>query len=103
MDHARNVVMICKEVFTNICKHAQCTKVNMEAVLVGRNTVQLFIKDNGKSFNTDTSYNGNGLVNIRQRVHYLGADMQLHSATGSGTSLAFRFFVSAVRPQKTNQ
>lgn len=99
MDHARNIIMICKEVFTNICKHAQCTKVTTEAVLIEKDRLQLTISDNGKSFNTEINYNGNGLVNIKQRIKYMGAGMQLDSEAGKGTSMKIIFKVPMVQPK----
>jgi ligand-binding sensor domain-containing protein/signal transduction histidine kinase len=94
MDHSRNLIMICKEVFTNTSKHAQCTRVTTEAAWVAKNKLQLTIRDNGKGFNTAASYNGNGLVNIKQRAGNLQAGMQLRSEAGTGTSLTIIFKVS---------
>lgn len=100
MDYSRNIIMICKEVFTNICKHAQCSKVTADAKLIDRNTVQLAIADNGKGFDTVGYYNGNGLTNIKQRVHYLSGDMQLHSEAGKGTRLTIIFTIPPERYKK---
>jgi hypothetical protein len=94
MDHSRNIIMICKEVFTNTSKHAHCTRVTTEAAWVEKNKMQLTIRDNGKGFNTSASYNGNGLVNIKQRAGNLQAGMQLRSEAGIGTSLTIIFNVS---------
>jgi ligand-binding sensor domain-containing protein/signal transduction histidine kinase len=94
MDHARNIIMICKEVFTNTCKHAHCTRVTTEAGWVEKNKLQLTISDNGKGFNTAANYNGNGLINIKHRAGNLRAAMQLRSAAGKGTSLSIIFKVS---------
>lgn len=94
MDHARNMIMICKEVFTNTAKHAQCTQVTTEVEWVEKNKLQLIIKDNGKGFNTAARFTGNGLGNIKQRAGNLQADMQLQSEAGKGTCLAIIFKVS---------
>ncbi|HMH23848.1 MAG TPA: two-component regulator propeller domain-containing protein [Puia sp.] len=91
MDYARNIIMICKEVFTNILKHSQCTRVGTEAGLIGLNTVKLTITDNGRGMNKRVSSSGNGLINIRQRAGYLGADLELQSENGKGTSVVLLF------------
>src|SRR5882724_4570371 len=91
MDYARNIIMICKEAFTNILKHSQCSKVRTEATLIGMSTVRMTITDNGKGLNQRISTNGNGLINIRQRAGYLGADLELQSENGKGTSLVLLF------------
>jgi signal transduction histidine kinase len=100
MDYSRNIIMICKEAFTNICKYAQCSKVITEAELIEPNMVRLTIADNGKSFNTADSYNGNGLSNIKQRVRYLDGDLQIQSEPGKGTRLTIIFTIPPVRYKK---
>ncbi|HEY8895303.1 MAG TPA: triple tyrosine motif-containing protein, partial [Niastella sp.] len=100
MDYSRNIIMICKEAFTNICKHAQCSKVTADAELIDPDTVRLTIADNGKSFDTTGSYNGNGLANIKQRVRYLDGDMQLQSEPGKGTRLTIIFTIPPLRYKK---
>lgn len=94
MDHARNIIMIYKEAFTNIGKHAHCTRVTAQAAFVEKNKLQLTIADNGRGFNTAAGNGGNGLVNIKQRAGNLQANYCLRSEPGKGTSLMLSFKVS---------
>jgi signal transduction histidine kinase/ligand-binding sensor domain-containing protein len=87
MDYARNIMMICKEALTNILKHSQCTKAMVEAGLFEGNNIMLIIADNGKGFNVNNTEYGNGLHNIRQRVEYLKAHMEIESNESNGTRI----------------
>lgn len=98
IDYARNIIMIYKEVLTNILKHSCCIKVRTDAVLIEGNRVRLTITDNGKGFNKNESFNGNGLLNIRQRASYIGANLVIHSDSGKGTSVVLTFTVPSALP-----
>lgn len=98
MDYARNIIMIYKEVLTNILKHSHCIKVKTEAVLVEVNMVRLTITDDGKGFNLNSSTDGNGLLNIRQRANYIGANLAIYSDDGIGTGVVLTFTTHPVLP-----
>jgi signal transduction histidine kinase len=91
MDFARNIMMICKEAFTNVLKHAQCSKVITSVELVDASRVVLTIKDDGKGFDPALTGSGNGLINIQQRADSLGATVQFESAIGCGTTMLLGF------------
>jgi len=93
MDHARNVIMISKEIFTNIFKHAQSSKVIASAAIMDINTIRLDIADDGKGFETKGSTGGNGLVNMQQRANTLHADLEIRSVPGKGTSVSLTFTI----------
>lgn len=100
MDYARNVIMICKEAFTNILKHSQATAVSARANLLPNHRLQLLISDNGKGFSTTQTSQGNGLNNIRQRASNLGANLQIVSAPGRGTQIVLEFAIPITENEK---
>jgi signal transduction histidine kinase len=83
---------IMQEAITNIGKHAQATAVTISlqcdrAELVGQ------VADNGIGFDTDggSVRDGVGLIGMRERAVLLGGTLEISSACGRGTTVAFRF------------
>ena len=77
---------IVQEAFQNSLKHG---KANQIKIAIGQSEaqVQVVIEDNGKGFNvTDTSRQGVGMINIKNRAQMLGGSAQWQSS-GSGTSV----------------
>ena len=87
MDHARNVMMICKEALTNILKHSQASEATIDTGIIAGNRVRIIIADNGKGFNDKEIEYGNGLHNIRQRVEYLNGIIDIESNSSTGTQI----------------
>ena len=85
MEVRKNLWLVFKEILTNIIKHS-----NADYVLVrftfDRNTLTIFIKDNGTGFDMDTIEKGNGIKNIRNRVSTIGGKLKLVSKSGEGTA-----------------
>lgn len=103
LDFARNIIMIYKEVLTNILKHSHCTKVKTKVELTDGSTIRLTITDNGKGFNLNSNTKGNGLLNMRQRAGYIGATLAIQSNCGEGTSVVLFFNVPSVPPAEENR
>lgn len=85
----RQVLDICKEVFSNIEKHAQATQVTIQTIW--RETFfKLIITDNGQGFETrhvdETKHFGLGI--IRERVQILKGDLRITSSLQGGTEVA---------------
>ncbi len=74
---------IVQECLTNITKHANADKVNIELC---NNTHSLLLKvtDNGKGFNMQSTGRGLGLIGMRERVESLNGKLQLESEPGKG-------------------
>jgi signal transduction histidine kinase/ligand-binding sensor domain-containing protein len=87
-DRRRHLLLIFKEAVTNIAKHAQATSVAIAIVLEGA-SLELTIRDDGRGFDTGGSYDGHGLVSLRQRARELGARFDLRSGAG-GTTVSVR-------------
>jgi signal transduction histidine kinase/ligand-binding sensor domain-containing protein len=87
IDYSRNMIMIFKEAVNNIVKHAGATSILM-TVKKEQDRISLLLKDNGKGFDKETIYKGNGLGNISNRASRIGAELTLDSIPGSGTTIA---------------
>jgi signal transduction histidine kinase len=75
-----------QEGLANVFKHAQATEVNVE--LAFRNQgIRLWIRDNGKGFDTAAPHSGYGLDNMAERARELGGALSIESTPGEGTSL----------------
>jgi signal transduction histidine kinase len=85
-----NLLRIAQEALTNVIKHSEATKVNIE-LDYGPLNVALEIKDNGRGFEQDKSAGPGqghfGLLGISERVKRLGGDLAVNSANGQGTSI----------------
>ena len=81
----RNIYLILKESLHNIVKHADAKKVAID-FQTGEN-ILLIIADDGRGFKETTHQNGNGLLNIAQRVKILKGKLSI--TNGSGTTIHF--------------
>ncbi|MDD3876803.1 MAG: HAMP domain-containing protein [Bacteroidales bacterium] len=78
---------ISQEAINNITKHAASTEAAI-AMSFKESFVYFNITDNGKGFdNNSIDNNGNGLLNIKQRVELLNGECKLFSVIGKGTSI----------------
>ena len=88
---------ILQEALNNIARHADASRVN---VLLTRNAneVDLIIEDNGKGFDIlngsateKESGRGMGLLSMKERATLIGAQFELESEQGTGTTVYIRF------------
>lgn len=86
---------ILQEALNNIARHADATLVNV-LLTRGRKEVSLIVEDNGKGFDISTvssnngSRKGMGLLSMQERATLIGADFELESKPGSGTTVFIR-------------
>jgi signal transduction histidine kinase/ligand-binding sensor domain-containing protein len=89
-DVRKNLLLIFKEAMNNIVKHSAATAIAVTAEVTSEG-FRLTIADNGKGFAVeehDVASRGHGLRNMRKRAEEIGADLTIHSAPGSGSSVA---------------
>jgi signal transduction histidine kinase len=79
----KTLYRIMQESLTNICKHAQATRVTIK-LSEGLNWVYLFIEDNGKGFRLDSTPTGFGLLGMQERVKDLKGKFQIDSQPAEG-------------------
>jgi signal transduction histidine kinase len=85
---------IAQEALTNIANHSRASKVD---IILERQTdsVVLIVEDNGVGFDQDTSSaprddGGFGLLGMYERAALVGAQLQIESTPGTGTTILLR-------------
>ncbi len=91
------IYRIVQEVFSNIIKHANASKIDISLFDHGKYT-ELIVSDDGQGFdaNNVSELRGNGLRNISERVNLLNGNCKISSEKGKGT-------VIKILIPKTNQ
>jgi two-component sensor histidine kinase len=86
MENRQHIYLIMKEAINNIMKYAACTVAQIK---VGFHSGQLiiFIKDNGKGFDTQKISLGNGLTSMKKRAEQMNAFLEIHSKLQEGTTI----------------
>lgn len=82
----RNLFLIFKEITQNIIKHANAktvyTKIEIQA-----DFLIIRINDDGKGFDTEKTYFGNGLQNLKKRVDEMHGKLEILSQIDRGTDI----------------
>lgn len=86
MQQRNNIYLICKEAINNAIKYSGCRQLYFES---GKTDHQFHIsvKDNGKGFNSEQVFEGNGLKNMKARAKEIKASLHIDSVSGKGTSV----------------
>ncbi len=87
---------ICQEALTNILRHSNATKAEINLRMSGRN-VDLMIKDNGvgirkKDISKSDSF---GILGIKERINLLGGKVSIVGRVNKGTVLKLRIPLGA--------
>jgi signal transduction histidine kinase len=89
-DLALCLYRIVQEALHNVVKHSGADKASVQLTR-DRDSLVLHIADSGAGFAPEEhDRTGLGLVSMRERVHYLGGKLVIHSAPGSGTRIGVR-------------
>ncbi len=85
--HALQVLRMVQEMFTNVLKHAGAQQVHVSLCKL-EDHVAVEVADDGVGFDPDrpAARAGRGLANMRERARALGAQLDIRSAPGRGTS-----------------
>ncbi|MBL4715654.1 MAG: sensor histidine kinase [Bacteroidia bacterium] len=77
---------VIQEIFNNILKHADATKVNV-LMVKKKSEIKIDVIDNGNGFDMskNKTKNGIGLSNIESRVGYLNGTVEFESRKNEGT------------------
>jgi PAS domain S-box-containing protein len=103
----REVFLIFKESINNMVKHSGCRRADIE---FGVSEDQLFLRltDDGRGFDdTHDNDDGHGLMSMRDRALGLGAELEIITHAGSGTTIMLqvplgRGLPPAVQPHRSN-
>ncbi|RZA01013.1 MAG: hypothetical protein EOP47_12215 [Sphingobacteriaceae bacterium] len=89
----RELYLFCKEAINNAIKYSDATELVL-STNKNQDYVLLAIIDNGKGFDATSSYTGNGIKNMQHRAKEMGAQLQINSDAGNGTSLILKFKIT---------
>ena len=84
------VYRVTVEAFWNVAKHSRASSMNLESRRVG-DLLLLRVRDDGRGFDPTKPPPGMGLRYMRQRASEVGADLDVISAPGRGTTVQLRF------------
>jgi signal transduction histidine kinase len=86
-DVRHSLFLAVKESLNNIVRHAHASEVLFEIAL-NEEELEIIITDNGQGFVSSGEEAGDGLVNLKQRLHDQNGVCTFRSAPGSGTSVS---------------
>lgn len=93
LDNVRRTVIyrVAQEALTNVARHACASRVEVSIQKLPQ-TVQVIIKDNGKSFEVERvlrakAHKRLGLLGMRERVEMVGGKLHVESTPGHGTTI----------------
>jgi ligand-binding sensor domain-containing protein len=85
MNERRNLWLLFKEMVANAAQHSRCSHLDVEMKLTN-GAVILTVKDDGTGFEKNRVAGGTGLKSINDRARALGANVELDTGPGKGTS-----------------
>jgi len=87
LDYSRNLIMVFKEVYNNILKHAKATKVSVQFKIIDEHELEITVSDNGTGFDAEAIQKGNGIKNIKNRVNRMNGEIIIESDKQQGTKI----------------
>lgn len=82
----KNLFLIFKEAINNAAKYSSAKSIKIDFRKVN-NSIKLRIQDNGKGFEVQNNFTGNGLKNMKERAKNIQGQLSLKSSVGTGTDL----------------
>jgi nitrate/nitrite-specific signal transduction histidine kinase len=86
IEQRRNLYLIYKEAINNIVKHADATKAYCK-IIGKQGTINIEINDNGKGFDLNKTFEGNGLNNFKLRSQDEDLQVRVDSVPEQGTTI----------------
>ncbi len=89
-DHETVVYRVVQEALTNVCRHAQATRVAVD-VRNRHDQLQASVTDDGIGFALDAVRSGSlGLAGMHERAELVGGNLEIDSASGAGTRVVLK-------------
>jgi len=92
MEARRNLYLIFKEATNNMVKYSGASKA-MFHLKEEKGKLVMMITDNGKGFDNNLEFQGNGLKNMKKRASEMGALLVVDSVPGTGTMIKLELAV----------
>jgi two-component system sensor histidine kinase UhpB len=82
----RNLYLTFKEAINNILKYSQALNIQIEMKIVDGKLI-MRISDDGVGFDNNQTKSGNGIGNMKRRIHAIGGSLDIRAAQGKGCAL----------------
>jgi len=92
MEKRRSLYLFFKEAINNCAKYSCATKVDVH-LSQKENIVCMIISDNGKGFDTNKNYKGNGMATMYKRATELNGNLNINSVLEEGAFIELDFKV----------
>lgn len=86
IEFKRHVLMMFKEMLSNVLRHAGATHVRIEIEQKARR-LRVCVRDDGVGFDTSARFEGRGLSSLHARAEAIGGTLTLESRPGAGTTV----------------
>lgn len=86
IEKRKDFYLIFKEAINNMAKYSEANHASIELKYAHRNLI-LDISDDGKGFDADQIYTGNGLKNMKTRAQQLMGNLLIDTRPGNGTHI----------------
>lgn len=93
MKQRKNLYLFFKEAINNAAKHSKAKKISVN-IFQKDHHVEMIIKDDGRGFDTNQTFHGNGMNTLKKRVDELSGYLKIHSQINGGTVVALKFKIT---------
>ena len=90
VDRKRYITLIFKEAMNNAMKYSECKNITLEISVRNENNVEIFLFDDGKGFDTEKIYDGNGLKKMKKCAEKINSIIDVDSRPNIGTKILFK-------------
>ncbi len=93
MKQRKNLYLFFKEAINNAAKHSDAKKISVR-IFKKEHRVHVIIKDDGKGFDTNQAFNGNGMGTLKKRSEELNGHFKIQSKPNEGTTVELLFKIT---------
>ncbi|MEP6947677.1 MAG: ATP-binding protein [Ginsengibacter sp.] len=93
MEQRKNFYFFFKEVINNAAKHSRAEKVSV-CIDQKDHHIEMNINDNGKGFDANKIFSGNGMNTLKKRAAELNGDFKIASNIHEGTHVQLKFKIT---------
>lgn len=93
MEKRKNFYLFFKEVINNAAKYSDARKVSV-CISQKDHHAEMNIRDDGKGFDTNKIFSGNGMNTLKKRAAELNADFKITSNLNEGTAVKLKFKIT---------
>ena len=94
VESRRNIYLFCKEAINNAVKYSNATLLEISIRESDNRKIEVLVSDDGKGFDAAAMKNGNGLINMRERVTAMGGEYLLKTSPGQGTKIGLNLKIT---------